>query len=72
MSNGEPASDLPLSAAERSDSSISQDEQRSAEALLGEAEPWESWETRLVVGSIAIAIVGLIVLGWLINSFILS
>jgi hypothetical protein len=70
MSNGEPASDLPLSAAERSDSSISQDEQRSAEALLGEAEPWESWETRLVVGSIAI--VGLIVLGWLINSFILS
>jgi len=43
----------------------------SAEALLGEAEPWEDWETKLVVGSIGIAVVGLIVLGILINMFVL-
>jgi len=48
------------------------EELRSAEELLGEAEPWESWETQLVAWSIGIAIVGLFVLGWLINSFILS
>lgn len=50
---------------------MSEDEAKSAEALLGEPEPWESWETQLVSWSIGIAIVGLIVLGWLINTFIL-
>lgn len=44
----------------------------SAEALLGEAEPWESWETKLVVYSMAIAVVGLVILGWLVNTFILQ
>ncbi len=48
-----------------------EDEARSAEELLGEAEPWEPWETQLVTWSIGIAIVGIIVLGWLINTFIL-
>lgn len=44
----------------------------SAEELLGEAEPWESWETKLVTYSIGIAIIGLVVLGFLINTYILS
>lgn len=43
----------------------------SAEALLGEAEPWEDWESKLVLGSIAIAVVGLVILGVLINMFVL-
>jgi len=46
--------------------------EESAEELLGEAEPWESWETQLVGGSIAVALVSLLVLGWLINTFILK
>jgi len=49
-----------------------EEELHSAEALLGEPEPWEAWETRLVSWSIGIAIVGLIILGWLINTYILS
>lgn len=43
----------------------------SAEELLGEAEPWEAWETQLVTYSIGIGIVGIVVLGLLINAFIL-
>ncbi len=41
------------------------------EALLGEPEPWESWETKLVVWSLVIGAVGLVVLGALVNAFIL-
>ncbi len=48
------------------------EQERSAEALMGEAEPWEAWETKLVVWSIGIGIAGLVVLGLLINTFILS
>ena len=44
----------------------------SAEALLGEPEPWEAWETQLVLYSIGIALVGLVLLGWLVNTFILN
>ena len=44
----------------------------SAEELLGEPEPWEPWETKLVMYSIGIALVGLVILGFLINAFILS
>lgn len=44
----------------------------SAEELLGDPEPWEAWETKLVLYSIGIAIVGLVVLGILVNTFILS
>nr|VFJ94448.1 MAG: hypothetical protein BECKLFY1418B_GA0070995_105815 [Candidatus Kentron sp. LFY] len=50
---------------------MSEQETKSAETLLGEPEPWESWETQLVGWSIGIAIIGLIILGWLINTFIL-
>jgi hypothetical protein len=47
------------------------DQQKSAQALLGEAEPWEPWETQLVGWSIGIGLAGLVVLGFLINTFIL-
>ena len=47
------------------------DESRSAEALLGEPEPWEPWETKLVSWSIGLAIIGVIILGWLIDTYIL-
>ncbi len=47
-------------------------EHESAEALLGEAEPWEPWETWLVLGSLGVGFAGLVILGWLINTFILS
>jgi hypothetical protein len=42
------------------------------DALSGAPEPWERWETTLVVGSIAVGFVGLVVLGWLVDRFILS
>ncbi len=35
-------------------------------------EKWETWESKLVIGSILIAIIGLIVLALLINYFILK
>lgn len=44
----------------------------SAEELLGEPEPWESWETKLVLYSIGSAFIGLVILGYLVNTFILS
>jgi len=44
---------------------------RSAEALLGEPEPWETWETQLVGWSIGLGLGGLVVLGFLINKFLL-
>jgi hypothetical protein len=43
-----------------------------AEALSGEPEAWEAWETRLVAWSLAIGLAGLVVLGWLVDRFILS
>jgi hypothetical protein len=43
-----------------------------SEALAGEPETWEPWETRLVVWSIAVGAAGLVVLGWLVDRFILS
>jgi hypothetical protein len=42
------------------------------DALSGAPEPWERWETTLVLGSIAVGIIGLVVLGWLVDRFILS
>jgi hypothetical protein len=47
------------------------DERASADELLLEAEPWEPWEAKLVGWSIAIGFVSLIILGVLINLFIL-
>ena len=41
------------------------------DALIGPPEPWESWETKLVVGSIVLGVAGLAVLGWLVDRFIL-
>jgi hypothetical protein len=41
------------------------------EALSGVPEPWESWETKLVVGSLAVGAAGLVLLGWLVARFIL-
>jgi hypothetical protein len=42
------------------------------EAGIDAAEPWEAWETKLCVWSIAIGIGGLVILGALINAFILD
>jgi hypothetical protein len=41
------------------------------DALSGVPEPWERWETSLVLGSIAVGFVGLVLLGWLVARFIL-
>lgn len=49
-----------------------QRELTSAEELRGEPEPWEPWETKLVLYSIGLALAGLVVLGFLVNTFILS
>ncbi|KFI22654.1 hypothetical protein [Nitrosococcus oceani] len=42
------------------------------EKALGEFEPWESWETQLCLWSIGIGMTALIVLGTLVNQFLLS
>lgn len=42
------------------------------DALSGAPEPWERWETTLVVGCLAVGFTGLVVLGWLVDRFILS
>jgi hypothetical protein len=42
------------------------------DALSGASEPWERWETSLVLGSLFVGFVGLVVLGWLVDRFILS
>ena len=34
-------------------------------------EPWERWETSLVLGSLLLGCVGLVLLGWLVARFIL-
>ena len=41
------------------------------DALSGVPEPWERWETSLVLGSIGLGSVGLVLLGWLVALFIL-
>lgn len=41
------------------------------DALSGAPEPWERWETTLVLGCIAVGFVGLVLLGWLVARFIL-
>jgi hypothetical protein len=41
------------------------------DALSGAPEPWERWETSLVLGSIGLGLVGLVLLGWLVARFIL-
>jgi len=46
-------------------------ELESAQELLSNPEPWESWESKLVIYSILIAIIGLVILGILINLLVL-
>lgn len=41
------------------------------QSVLGEPEPWESWETSLCLWSIGIGIAALIVLGILVDWFLL-
>ena len=41
------------------------------ELYASKAEPWADWESRLVLYSIGIGIAGLIILGTLINIFLL-
>ncbi len=41
------------------------------EALSGTPEPWEHWETVLVLASIGVGLLGLVLLGWLVTRFIL-
>jgi len=45
---------------------------KSEDSLFSDPESWESWETALVLWCIGIGIAGLIILGWLVNTFILS
>jgi hypothetical protein len=47
------------------------EEFEAVEVPIGAAEPWESWETKLCLWSLAIGIVGLVILGALVNAFIL-
>jgi hypothetical protein len=42
------------------------------ESMFYNPEPWEPWETKLVAGSIIIAVISLIILAVLINMLILS
>jgi len=42
------------------------------EHLFTNPEPWEKWESKLVFGSIIAGIISLIILGILINIFILK
>ncbi len=43
----------------------------SNQSVLGEPEPWESWETSLCLWSIGIGIAALVVLGILVDWFLL-
>ncbi|MBE7527983.1 MAG: hypothetical protein IT526_05375 [Nitrosomonas sp.] len=42
-----------------------------SQSVLGEPEPWESWETSLCLWSIGIGIAALIILGILVDLFLL-
>ncbi|MBC6961703.1 MAG: hypothetical protein DWB48_02910 [Nitrosomonas sp.] len=41
------------------------------QSVLGEPEPWESWETSLCLWSIGIGIAALVILGILVDWFLL-
>ena len=51
---------------------MNENEINSKESLFSDPEPWESWGTALVTWCIGIGVVGLIVLGWLVNTLLLS
>jgi len=46
-------------------------EEIAEDAFSGLAEDWEPWETTLVLLSIALGVAGLLLLGWLVDYFIL-
>jgi hypothetical protein len=46
-------------------------DQAAQDAFSGPAEDWEPWETTLVLLSVALGVGGLILLGWLVDYFIL-
>ena len=52
-------------------SSFEIDDVGSDDAFSGPAETWERWESVLVVSSIALGLAGLVLLGWLVDRFIL-
>jgi hypothetical protein len=43
-----------------------------SESALGEAEPWEPWESQMCLWSLVIGVGGLVILGTLINAFLLA
>lgn len=45
---------------------------KSDDSLFSDPEPWEPWESALVTWCIGIGVAGLLILGWLVNVFILS
>jgi hypothetical protein len=42
------------------------------DALSGDPEAWEPWESALVLVTVTVGAGGLVVLGWLVDRFILS
>jgi hypothetical protein len=50
---------------------FSQDYPDSMQADFEAPEPWEPWETWLCLGSIALGITGLVILGVIVNLFLL-
>jgi len=61
-----------MSSIELTDSSEPEEQRAPVDTLGGEPEAWEPWETRLVLISLAIGAAGLVVLGLLVDRFILS
>jgi hypothetical protein len=51
---------------------MNEEQHNTSEDLAMEAEPWEEWEGKLVKYSLLIGVAALIVLGTLVNVFILS
>jgi hypothetical protein len=51
--------------------SVTEEEFEALEVEIDECEPWEEWETKLVTYSIGLGIAGLVVMGVLVNAFLL-
>lgn len=50
---------------------VSREEFEPAEVQIDAAETWESWETKLCLWSLGVGLAGLVILGALVNAFIL-
>src|SRR5690606_17313220 len=66
------ATEKSMVSTELTDTSEHEEQRTAVDAVGGEPEAWERWETRLVLISLAIGAAGLVVLGWLVDHFILS